>query len=33
VEGDTQSDIKKYLAKSAEKLSRMAARPKSTCAA
>jgi DNA mismatch repair protein MutS2 len=27
VEGDTQSDIKKYLAKSAEKLSHMAARP------
>lgn len=27
VEGDTTSDIKKYMAKSAEKLSRMAARP------
>jgi DNA mismatch repair protein MutS2 len=27
IEGETQSDIKKYLAKSAEKLTRMAARP------
>ena len=27
MEGETQSEIKKYLAKSAEKLSRMAARP------